>query len=693
MQLITEYPIWYTGFCLLLGGGYAAFLYLKNNRLNELNPILIKILFILRLVTVALLSFFLLSPLLKTVIKQVEKPIIIFAQDNSSSLLAGNDSSFYQNGYATNIQNLTSELEKDFQVKKYAFGEKIEEIDKYSYSDRETNISNLFDEIEIRYANRNVGALILASDGIYNKGANPLYQSTVVDFPVYTIALGDTVIKKDAIIAKIRHNKLAYLGNKFPVEISIEARQLKDQKLKIELKEYKKLLFDTTIIVSENIFSTKIPVLIEAKKIGLRKYTAIIQPFEGEVSWENNTKDIYVDVLDARQKILLLATAPHPDIAAITAAIKTNDNYEVDVAILKDWEGNIEQYNLVVLHQLTNDNELIKIVNRMEEKQIPTFVIAGGGSDVNILNRLNFGIKISNNRNNSNNSQAALNNEFNLFSISDELKSLFKDFPPLVAPFGNYTANSSTVSLLTQKIGVVDSKQPLLSFSKFNDRKIGVLTGEGLWRWKYQNYVKNKNHKGFNQLILKVVQYLSLKAKKNQFRVNSNNSFWENEKVIFEAELYNDSYELITDAEIKMLITDDEGNEFSFLFSALSQSYKLDAGILPVGEYRYTATAVNNGKQLVEKGVFTIKQIQLELIETIANHQLLYQLAGKSGGELIAKEKIQEIASKIKARNDVTSIVYTQDKLFDLINLKWIFFCLVTLLSAEWFIRKRQGVY
>jgi hypothetical protein len=47
--------------------------------------------------------------------------------------------------------------------------------------------------------------------------------------PFIAIALGDTAVKKDVILAKVDHNRYAYLGNQYPVEVTVEAAQFKGQ--------------------------------------------------------------------------------------------------------------------------------------------------------------------------------------------------------------------------------------------------------------------------------------------------------------------------------------------------------------------------------------------------------------------------------------------------------------------------------
>src|ERR1039458_9599962 len=84
----------------------------------------------------------------------------------------------------------------------------------------------------------------------------------------------------------------------------------------------------------------------------MQRYTVKLSDVDGEVSFANNVKDIFIDVLDGRQKILILADAPHPDVAAIKNALESNENYEVNSFIANDFDKSLVGYNLVILDQL-----------------------------------------------------------------------------------------------------------------------------------------------------------------------------------------------------------------------------------------------------------------------------------------------------------------------------------------------------
>ncbi|MCX6296492.1 MAG: hypothetical protein NTX97_10575, partial [Bacteroidetes bacterium] len=312
MNIIFEYTSWLIIFCLLAGLAYALVLYRKDKKLSEIPVWVINLMAAFRFSCISILCFLLLSPLLKTVNRSVEKPIIIIAQDNSESLLATKDSSFYKKEYKQNLQKIMNVLSEKYEVRSYTFADKIKElnsVDSLKYNEKQTDMSSLFDEIETRYSNRNVGAIIVASDGLYNKGSNPVFTSDKIKIPIYTIALGDTTIKKDVILSKVDHNRLAYLGNEFPMEIVVSAKQLKGKTTTLTVSKNGSTLFSQTINFNSDAFTLTIPVLLQAKEVGLQRYTIKLSAVPEEMSVVNNSHDVFIDVLDARQKILILSDA------------------------------------------------------------------------------------------------------------------------------------------------------------------------------------------------------------------------------------------------------------------------------------------------------------------------------------------------------------------------------------------------
>ena len=703
MTLITEYPIWFIPLCLLLGAGYTYVLYWKDNRFEEEYSGLTRVLMILRFVLVSFLSFLLLGPFIKTLFREVEKPLIIFAQDNSESILNDRDSTYYHVTYADAVNRLVGSLSEEYDVKTYSFGDDVSPGLDFTYDQKQTDLSALFDELYTVYSNRNVGAIILSTDGNYNRGMNPLHVSGIEELnaPLYTIALGDTSTRKDLYLTKVAHNRLAYLGNDFPLEILIQASQCGGEESEVTVSNKGKVLFKEKLNIKQNSYSRVIPLTLSADVSGIQHYRIAVRRVDGEVSTVNNVKDIYIDILDGRQKILLLADAPHPDLGAIHQAIVVNENYEITQMLMDQFVRNnqisqeqLSAYNLIVLHQVPARRKNVdKVLQAMLSSGVPMLFIIGAQSDIRSVNALKLGIQISGGQNKFNEVQALLKDKFALFSLDGLDENLYSELPPLLVPFGKYQVTKSASVLFTQKIGMVKTEHPLVAFMDRANVKVGLISGEGLWRWRLRSFEKTGSHESFNTLFSKTVQYLSVKDDKSNFKVFSRNRFLENEIIRFEAEVYNESYELINDPEIKLTIINEEGQSFPFTFTRTARAYKLEAGMLATGTYTYTST-VKVGQELYqESGEFNITPIQVESATTRADHQLLYNLASKYGGKMYGPEDLDQLIGRLAAADDILPIVYTEKRLKELINLKWLFGILLVLLSLEWFLRKRAGVY
>jgi len=222
---------------------------------------------------------------------------------------------------------------------------------------------------------------------------------------------------------------------------------------------------------------------------------------------------------------------------------------------------------------------------------------------------------------------------------------------------------------------------------------VAVFYGEGIWRWRLQDFAEHGSHDLFNELVSKTVQYLSVKVDKSFFRIIAKNNFLENEPVQMEAEVYNESYELINTPEVSVVFTNADNKKYNYTFSKTSNAYRLDAGLLPVGEYKYEAKVKVGEKIYTQRGEFSISALQVELTNTTADHQLLYSLALKHGGEMVYPASMEKLSEKLNAREDIKTVSYSQKKLTDVISLKWLFFVALALISAEWFMRKRNGAY
>lgn len=678
---------WLLG-CLALGIGYAALLYGSSAHLKK--P-LRNSLFVLRALAISILSFLLFAPLIRKVDRTLEKPLIIIAQDNSASILVSKARDFDESSYTRDLKKLEQALSKDYEVRTMSFGASVKDEHDLKFNEPFTDISAVFEAIDDRFANRNIGALILASDGIYNRGANPYYNAADLKASVYSVALGDTIPKRDLLIANVNYNNIAYLDNQFQIEVTVEAYQAQGSTSVLTVSDESGTVFSKPVSINSHEYRLVVPVTLPAKRKGIQQYTIRLSPLSNELSVGNNTQAIFVEVIDGSQKVIIIANSPHPDLTALKQSIETSKNYSVKISMADEVsKTDIEDAGLVILHQLPSLSNPAQDILKFCASR-PVLFILGGQSNISAFSSGQPVLGITS-TGNIQESIASFNADFYTFTLSDATKQKIQNFAPLLSPFGNYGLKSPGNVLISQQVGKLVTRMPLLVFAEDQQRKIAVLAGEGIWRWRLEDFHENSSHEAVDELLIKTIQFLSVRDDKRKFRVYpAKNAFDENEPVMLNAELYNDAFELVNTPDVNISLKNKEGKSYSFIFSRTANAYILDAGVLPSGSYSYSASTELGKAKHQATGQFAITQQQAELRQTRANHQLLYTMARQNGGELVFPAGIMKLPDLIRANENIKTISYEDRKYEEPIDIRLIFFIILALLSAEWFSRKRNG--
>ena len=153
--------------------------------------------------------------------------------------------------------------------------------------------------------------------------------------------------------------------------------------------------------------------------------------------------------------------------------------------------------------------------------------------------------------------------------------------------------------------------------------------------------------------------------------------------------MYNKSYESITEPDVSMIISNSDKKKYTYVFGKASNSYKLNAGLLPIGEYTYEALVKINSEVYKKQGSFVVKEVMAEKINTVANHQLLFQLSKKTKGRLYYPNQLKQLEEELLKNESIKPITYSKKSTTSLIEFIWLFWIILGLLSVEWFFRKR----
>lgn len=648
----------------------------------------------LRFFSFFLIAFLLLSPFVRSLKRIVQNPVVVLAWDNSASMTSATDSAQIAANITVEQNKLQQQLATDFDVVSYIFDSDVKQGIPLNFEGKTSDYSKLIQSVRDIYFNQNVGALIVGGDGIYNRGKNPVTLAGELNFPVYTIGFGDTTLVPDSRIQNLSANRTAFAGNKFSVEIDVHFTKAQNQNLKLSLTHNNTEVAQRMITPPNENYFTTTEFILDADEPGLQHYTATIESLENEKNTSNNTFNFVINVLENKQKILILSDGWHPDIGAIKNTLEQQKSYEVSVFSEAPYPTNVETFNLLVLNQLpsasTSVSELLK---KAEQAKLPLLFIVGSKTFLPQFNLVASGASIHPMAGSGEEAQAVVNPAYSTFTLSEELKDILPKFPPLQVPFAEYQLENTFSPLLYQRLKNIETANPLIATGKVNGRKTGLIFGEGLWRWRLFNFYQIQDHNAFNELISQLVQYLALRENEDNFIISYQPVYSETDDVIFNAEVYNDAFEQITDGEVNMVLENSSGEEFDFTFDKQTEDYYLNAGRLPVGDYTFSAEVSLGSETFTEDGAFTIVPVNIEKLSTQAQHNTLYQLANLSGGAFFLPEQSEKLVDQLKneKRPKVTS--YYQEMISEMLNLRWLFLIILLLLSMEWFLRKYWGVY
>lgn len=648
---------------------------------------------VLRVLMLGVLALLLVNPYLRHKVKSVEQPTLVLLHDNSASLVLSGDSLFFKEAYPAELETFREALGRDFQVDAYLFGQESRDFDTLSFSDQLTDLSSVMKMVQRRYYKRNVGGVLLFTDGLYNRGFDPSLLAEQSAFPIHTVVLGDTLSHPDLFVQEVHYNKKVSLGSTYPVRVMAGATDCAGQKAWLTVKEDGRVAARQELAVNTNHFSKEFDFMLEAADQGVRQIEIEIGGLDEERQPLNNLKRVFVEVLDQEYKVLCLADAPHPDLGALRSVL--GDDCEMDFVFGRESLPELSGYQLLVMHQTpcprTDMDALLQQLER--NPKLPLLLVVGNATDMKALGKLQQSFELRRTAANTLlDAKGQVNPAFATFTLSDKLRDNVGRFPPLAMPYVEAEFSAPHDDLLLQEVLGVKSGQPLMTFVK-GERKTALLLGTNLWRWRLFNYYQDKNSAVFDELFSKTLNYLML-SRDDGSAVFAKEEYYGNERIVITAELRNPANELVTEPELDMrIINKMTGDTYDYVFSKREHDYELNAGVLPEGVYTYRATAEVAGQAVTLTGTFAVVALGIEAQRLTADIALLRHLSAATDGQCYTVDQLPRLLDDLHHDARITTVEHHETRFEDLIHSKWLFAVLVALVAIDWLLRKMFGTY
>lgn len=646
---------------------------------------------VLRVLVLGILVLLLINPYVRHRSSVVEQPTVVLVHDNSASIVLGSDSTFFKTEYQERLKDFRERLDRDFQVDEYLFGQELCDFGELDFSDQLTNLSAMMKAVERRYYKRNVGAVLLFTDGIYNRGSDPLLLAEKSAFPIHTVVLGDTLSVPDLLLKDLHYNRKVSLGSTFPLRVEAAAVDCAGKHAVLTVTLDGKPVARQVLEVNTNRYTKEVDFMLEADTKGVRQIEIEISGLPDESQRLNNVKRIFVEVQDQKYKVLCLADAPHPDLGALKSVL--NDDCAMDFVFGHDEVPDLAGYQLLVLHQApSRRTDIDALLTQLQRnKKIPMLVVVGNATDIDALGKLQHAIEIRRMvTNNQLDVKAVVNPSFATFTLTEKLREKVGKFPPLAMPYLEINPLLLHDDLLLQEVLGVKSGQPLMTFVK-GDRKIAFLFGTNIWRWRLYNYYQDKNSAVFDELFSKTLKYLMLNAD-DGLSVFAKEEYFTSEPVVFTAEVRNPSNELVVDPDLNIqLVNKKTGETYDYAFAKRDHDYELNASLLPEGIYTYKAQTTMAGQPLSASGSFSMVTLGIEAQQLTADVALLRSIAAATDGHCYTVDQMSQLLEDLHHDPRITSVEHHETRFEDLIHTRWILYVLIGLAALEWILRKMFG--
>ncbi len=538
------------------------------------------------------------------------------------------------------------------------------------------------------------------------EGTTPIYSAEKLGIPVFTVGIGDSTKKNDVEIKNVINNEFIYAETPTTILVTIINKGFSGKASQISLFEDTQLVEQKSLVLDASGVNS-VSFEYTPKQSGEKKLTLRISNQEGESTFLNNQKVFYINVLSNKINVLLLAGSPSPDLTFIKNSLSTDQNLKVNTLTQISAGTFLEQNPLAKLDSadiiyliefptsITSEDLITRLSNKLENRNTPFFLLLSAEVDLNKLNRISNLLPFTIQMIDKNYLQVQPDIQLSELSnpvLQNNLITDWNNLPPISQPIVALTLKPESKLLAKVRINNQPRNNPLIVSRSFGSKRSLAVIGKDIWKWKLQTATKDLTL--FDNFIFSSARWLNAPDDQKKVRLKTSKKIYSaNEMVEFSGQVYDESFNPVNDAEVKLTINGREFKEELNLTSVGGGLYEGSLTSIKNGDYVFNGTASINGKLLGDdKGSFNVGDVDIEMIDSRMNYEFLNLLATQTKGKYFSPDEYDKLLNYLKELNTNS----TKEKLLTseirLWSDEWFLIIIILLFAIEWFIRKRAGM-
>jgi uncharacterized membrane protein len=631
-----------------------------------------------------------------------------------------------------------SRLEQRFKTNLYGFSGALTRLkdgnDLYGEG-RTSDLAGALDETIKRSSGMPLSAIVLATDGASNVPsdiANTLRELRARDIAVFTIGVGNTAKPLDAELTRINMPRRVLAGSRVNIETFVGLSGYGATKVLLGVREDGRAIKTEEFNLRGN-DTEAVNLEITPTAPGIHRYTVEITPLDGEITVDNNKQDALVEVTEGPLRILHVEGEPRWELGKIREALQLNEKNIVLVSLQRTGENKFYRQGI------GNQTELVTGFPKTEEelfsydglvigsveagffsadqlRSIEAFVARRGGGLLALGGRLSFDggkykgtllddllpLSLTGGPVDDANSYAPVykptltgaGESHPITRLNDDRganQKIWNDLPPVsVSEALTNVKPGATVLLEARKTDNSGAHVPLLVQQRYGRGQTLALTASDTWRWRMRMDAKNNSHETFWRQLLRYVVSITPR----QIEISTAKDVYSmDDTVNIVADLRDKKFNAVGDAHATARVTKPSGTtvdvplKFTTLNNENIYTGEFKADELGRHQIALIGTSASLG-QLNGQSDVLVSDLNREYYSAAQNSDLLKRIAAETGGKYYTPAQVKSLLDDLTYRQTPYSERVTKD-LWDMpVN----FLLLIGLLSAEWFLRKREGL-
>jgi len=629
-------------------------------------------------------------------------------------------------------------LGTDADVSYYAFGDRTQlisddttlpsdSLDQLSASVPETSIASALEAVAKTGGVPPVG-IVLFSDGI-DSGSALRTESVLEDLsargiPVYTVPVG-LADPDDVAIRNIVMQEVAYSGDRVPVRVQLESKGYEKRTARLAVSLNGRRISSRMIRLDGGLQFEDIDFRVDVYEKGAVRVAIEVEPFDDEVSAENNRVDRSIRVVNEKVNVLYIEGNARWEYRYLRAILKRDPRIDATFIasnagpeIARNSDEHIERfpnnrddafkYDLVILGDVDakffSDEEFALLEELVRDRGASLLMLCGPmdspgsytGTPVETMLPVRFeadagweevGSSVYPVLTAEGRSSLVMTLE-NDPALNDQAWSRMAPMdhlPPLLG-----AKPGATVLTVLSDSTDRDQGYPLVAWQRYGTGKCMSIATDRLWRLRYKT--GDKYHWRVWSQCIQFMTLSRLMGEHKRIRLETDRAVYETGgQTQLYAHVLDDNFAAVVQPGFDVFVVGVDGGQARERVSLRPDRARpgLYEGYFTASlPGRYRVEANENDKRIANTTEFQVATVNRELSDTNVDMDNLQRIASLTGGKTLNLQEVAQLGTLINAE-PVTSTVRSERTLWD---NGWVAFLLVALAGIEWIERRRHDL-